>query len=337
MIRFCYSPDGNYDLQTLPDRIESFLIDKKNQKLRVFDTEDFYFSVLDSSYIDSSNPSVGLSMLGANRLYNELDLLGQVFDNYVNDNDAEIYAINEHLVISDGSIMETNSSVSDLEFRIGQFNFNENYIYAVNSSDGDSDLDVADSSGNVILRLNEGHIQTKNFNSIDCSAFDFDKDYPYIISHVYSERDESDFDLADSSGNVLVRFVNGHIKTKNFDSENIDSMNASIISYIDTKDQEVLSNCLDQIDDISKTVDGLKEDYRNYKVEVNTNFTNFKNDVNAENSSFREKFESYWIECEDVVKEAMNDLSLQIQTLDSSLNLAISDILTRLDALENKS
>lgn len=29
MIRFCYSSDGNYDLQTLPDRIESFLIDKK--------------------------------------------------------------------------------------------------------------------------------------------------------------------------------------------------------------------------------------------------------------------------------------------------------------------
>ena len=155
MIRFCYSPDGNYDLQTLPDRIESFLIDKKNQKLRVFDTEDFYFSVLDSSYIDSSNPSVGLSMLGANRLYNELDLLGQTFDNYANDNDAEIYAINEHLAISDGSIIKTNSSVSDLEFRIGQFNFNENYIYAVNSSDGDSDLDVADSSGNVMFSVDK--------------------------------------------------------------------------------------------------------------------------------------------------------------------------------------
>ena len=355
----------------------------------MFDAEDFYFSVLDSSYIDSSNPSIGLSMLGANRLYNELDLLGQIFDNYVNDNDAEIYAINEHLAISDRSIRETNSSVSDLEFRIGQFNFNKNYIYAVDSSDGDSELDIADgqgnvivrlddghiqtkyfdsswvlneieyiednavmnalidtpysdldivdTSGNVILRLNEGHIQTKNFNSIDCSEFDFDKDYPYTISHVYSQKDESDFDLADSSGNVLVRFVNGHIKTKNFDSENIDSMNASIISYIDTKDQEVLSDCLDQIDDISKTVDVLQEDYRSYKIQINTDFTNFKNNINAENSSFREKFESYWIECEELVTEAMNDLSIQIQTLDSSLNLAISDILSRLGALENKS
>ena len=194
-----------------------------------------------------------------------------------------------------------------------------------------------DPSGNVILRLNEGHIQTKNFNSIDCSVFDFDKDYPYTISHVYSQEDESDFDLADSSGNVLVRFVNGHIKTKNFDSENIDSMNASIISYIDTKDQEVLSDCLDQIDDISKTVDVLQEDYRSYKIQINTDFTNFKNNINAENSSFREKFESYWIECEELVTEAMNDLSIQIQTLDSSLNLAISDILSRLGALENKS
>ena len=33
----------------------------------------------------------------------------------------------------------------------------------------------------------------------------------------------------------------------------------------------------------------------------------------------------------------INDLSFQIQTLDSSMNLAISDILSRLDALENKS
>ena len=64
-------------------------------------------------------------MLSANRLYNEFDLLGQVFDNYVNDNDSEIYAINEYLAISDGSII---SSVNDLEFRIGQFNFNKNYI-----------------------------------------------------------------------------------------------------------------------------------------------------------------------------------------------------------------
>lgn len=33
MIRFCYSPDGNYNLQTIPDRIESFLIDKKKSKI----------------------------------------------------------------------------------------------------------------------------------------------------------------------------------------------------------------------------------------------------------------------------------------------------------------
>ena len=152
----------------------------------------------------------------------------------------------------------------------------------------------------------------------------------------------------------------------------ISDTNSSIISYIDTKDQEVLSSCTERLDNISKTVDdckndvsvykkeydkldsnfnilndnvntyknsvtSLQEDYRNYKTQIETAFTDFKNNVNAENSSFREKFESYWIECEDVVTEAMNDLSLQIQTLDSSLNLAISDILTRLDALENKS
>ena len=43
-------------------------------------------------------------------------------------------------------------------------------------------------------------------------------DTPIILSI-----DESDLDVADEDGNVLARFNDGHIKTKNFDSRNIAS------------------------------------------------------------------------------------------------------------------
>lgn len=324
MIRFCYSPDGNYNLQTLPDKSESFVIDKKNQKLRLFNTEDFYFSVLDSSYTGSSNPSVGLSMLGANRLYNELDLLGQAFDNYVIENDADISTINEHLAISDGSIIRTNSSVSDLEFRIGQFNFNKNYIYAVNSSEGDSELDIADGQGNVIVRLDDGHIQTKHFDS-SWVLNEIEYIEENAVMNALNETPDADLDIVDPSGNVILRLNEGHIQTKNFNSVDCSVLNSNFITLNDN------------VNTYKNSVTSLQEDYRSYKVQIDTAFTNFKNSVIAENSSFRAKFESYWVECERVVAESRVDLDLKIQTLNSSVNLAISDILNRLNALENKS
>lgn len=324
MIRFCYSPDGNYNLQTLPDNSESFVIDKKNQKLRLFNTEDFYFSVLDSNYTGSSNPSVGLSMLGANRLYNELDLLGQAFDNYVIENDADISTINEHLAISDGSIIRTNSSVSDLEFRIGQFNFNKNYIYAVNSSEGDSELDIADGQGNVIVRLDDGHIQTKHFDS-SWVLNEIEYIEENAVMNALNETPDADLDIVDPSGNVILRLNEGHIQTKNFNSVDCSVLNSNFITLNDN------------VNTYKNSVTSLQEDYRSYKVQIDTAFTNFKNSVIAENSSFRAEFERYWDECEEVVAASKTDLNLKIQTLNSSVNLAISDILNRLNALENKS
>lgn len=71
------------------------------------------------------------------------------------------------------------------------------------------DLDVSDPNGNVILRLADGHIKTKNFDSADIDADIF----------ADSSKTGIDLDVADGSGYVVARFADGHVKTKNFDSE----------------------------------------------------------------------------------------------------------------------
>lgn len=68
------------------------------------------------------------------------------------------------------------------------------------------DLDVIDDDGNVIMRLKDGHIQTKEFDSDEINA-------------ARTTTAISDLDLVDEDGNAIVRFKNGHIQTKNFDSE----------------------------------------------------------------------------------------------------------------------
>lgn len=147
-----------------------------------------------------------------------------------------------------------------------------------------ADLDIADTSGNVLVRLNNGHIQTKNFNSSTLygdiedihddisdlsdsldqlegaleSAVDqleqeieekqdsyvvddvptFDSDNLVKSGGVYDaidsihpdatiretvHSDTSDLNITDQQGNVIARFANGHISTKNFNSSELAS------------------------------------------------------------------------------------------------------------------
>ena len=137
---------------------------------------------------------------------------------------------------------------------------------------GESDFDIADESGNVILKLSEGNIRTKNFNSEDVNtdilaikgktehvflrdgvfgidtdarivgtleAMELSADTIYLddidLGHKLAQIEDSipdvvissvqnaDFSIADDNGNVIVKFANGGIKTKNFDSESIGS------------------------------------------------------------------------------------------------------------------
>lgn len=68
------------------------------------------------------------------------------------------------------------------------------------------DLDVSDEDGNVLLRLKDGHIQTKSFRSQG------------VASLKESTETDIDLDISDNLGNVILRLSKGHIKTKNFDS-----------------------------------------------------------------------------------------------------------------------
>lgn len=72
------------------------------------------------------------------------------------------------------------------------------------------DLDVSDEDGNVILRLEDGHIQTKNFDSHNATG---------DVRATSTAEQEADFDFVDELGNSILRLKNGHIQTKNFDSE----------------------------------------------------------------------------------------------------------------------
>lgn len=85
------------------------------------------------------------------------------------------------------------------------------------------DFDVSDASGNVIVRLADGHIQTKNFDSEDITervvALEEESPTPVTPELKSSSATGVDLDVSDESGNVLMRCANGHIRTSKFCSD----------------------------------------------------------------------------------------------------------------------
>ena len=116
MIRFYYSPDGLYkehnDFIT-SEASESFVFDKSNNKIRLFDSTDFYFQTLsDNVDVNNQNSSVGLSQKGAYLMKS---------------------AINS-------SISKINTSISDVNTRLSTANTN---ISRINTSIGKITNDLA--------------------------------------------------------------------------------------------------------------------------------------------------------------------------------------------------
>lgn len=72
-------------------------------------------------------------------------------------------------------------------------------------SDSNADLDISDTSGNVILRLQNGHLKTKQFDSESA------------VQMAGSDSD-ADLDFSDQNGNVVMRLMGGGVSTKAFDS-----------------------------------------------------------------------------------------------------------------------
>jgi lysophospholipase L1-like esterase len=81
------------------------------------------------------------------------------------------------------------------------------------NTDDDADLDIADDNGNVLVRFNDGHVQTKNFDS---------KQLPAIAT---KNTEDYDFTIEDEAGDAIVLFQHGHVRTKNFNSETFSAAN----------------------------------------------------------------------------------------------------------------
>ena len=77
------------------------------------------------------------------------------------------------------------------------------------STDVGSDLDISDESGHVLMRLADGEVKTKEFDSSKAAKMQNSID------------SSADMDFVDPAGNVVLRVQDGHIQTKNFNSRNI--------------------------------------------------------------------------------------------------------------------
>lgn len=97
------------------------------------------------------------------------------------------------------------NDVSVIKSAINEFGVPANIREVTGSN---SDLDITDERGNVIVRFEDGHIQTKEFDS---------KKRAEVSAQ--SEDQDADFYLADKNGNGLVRFADGNIQTKRFNSD----------------------------------------------------------------------------------------------------------------------
>lgn len=114
-----------------------------------------------------------------------------------------------------------------------------------NSTKTGVDLDVSDPSGNVILRLADGHIQTKEFDSRNISEPD-----PSIKQ---STKTGVDLDISDDDGNVILRLQGGNIKTLNFDSSKYIEETVVTVKKDGTGDFTTLRGAIDSITDASRS------------------------------------------------------------------------------------
>ena len=80
------------------------------------------------------------------------------------------------------------------------------------------DLEISDENGNSILRIKDGHIQTKNFDSEAAQLS-------------VNDTTTGDLEISDENGNSILRIKDGHIQTKNFDSET-GQLSTSILTQI---------------------------------------------------------------------------------------------------------
>ena len=153
-------------------------------------------------------------------------------------------------VSSGGVYTELSDLKSDLnQTQASITNLADKALTAPDSDATGVDLDVTDPDGNVIVRFADGYVQTKNFDSEDISdrVTALEEETPefpgYPPDIMDSDASNVDLDITDSFGDVVARIADGHIKTKNFDSE---------------ATQEAIADADDSIEEIYKEINDMK-------------------------------------------------------------------------------
>ena len=98
--------------------------------------------------------------------------------------------------------------------------------HTVADSSTESDLDISDEFGNVLVTCKNGHIKTQKFNSETDNQ----------TSVVNGE--DADLDIADEFGNIIAEFKEGNFRTKNFDSTKSTGGSAKVVK--DEQDRNIL-------------------------------------------------------------------------------------------------
>ena len=169
--------------------------DLKNNELVVSSSlNDLNIKVEEQEKVTSS------SLNDLNDKLDNLDNNESIIASSLNDLNDKVDNLNDK--VNDTELV-TASALTDLNDKYVQQD-----ITAVNvdSAVSNSDLDITDEDGNILVQFENGEIRVKEFNSANA---------PKLGDTV-----NSDFEIKDSNDNVLVRFSDGHIKTKKFDSRN---------------------------------------------------------------------------------------------------------------------
>lgn len=164
---------------------------------------------------------------GLNLTNGELKVIDDLF------NLAKIYNIGQGLQLNSGTL---NADVKDVTVdgtsvvngRIAAI------VMPVHVDSGDGAWEVADESGNVVLRVtNNGHLITQQFNSEDFTqdlhiqsigvGLVYTQATRVLSALIYpNDTTEGAYEIADENGNVALRITNeGHLLTSQFDSEEV--------------------------------------------------------------------------------------------------------------------
>lgn len=146
------------------------------------------------------------------------------------------------------------------------------------------DFNISDEQGNVVLRIANGHIETKNFNSavtasttetglmsaLDKLKLNSIEDGAQVNQIQTTDNPETGINFMDERNHVVLRIANGHIRTKNFNSAKIGGL------PLEGKTYSILG------DSISTFKGCLKSDDHNYTGAAYAYFypKEYMNDVN---------------------------------------------------------